>query len=65
MACMTLFAHPLAMATKQLVRVQQYEDASNSTIECKMERSPLHMSWVVVTDGDGNYRLCIRWASDC
>ena len=65
MACITLFVRPLAMATTQLARVTQYEDASNSIVESKMERSPLHMSWVVVTDDDGKTRLRMRWASDC
>ena len=51
MACMTLFAQPLAMATTQLTRVVRCEDFSTLHIESKTDRSPLHMSWVVVTDG--------------
>ena len=65
MACMTLFAQPLAMATTQLARVVRYEEASNLHLENKMECAPLHMSWVVVTDGDGRTQLRMRWASDC
>lgn len=65
MACITLFAQPLAMATTQLARVVRYEEASNLHLESKMERAPLHMSWVVVTDSDGKARLRMSWASDC
>ncbi len=65
MACMTLFAQPLAMATTQLARVVRYEDTSISDLEVRVDRSPLRMSWVVVTDGDGKPQLRIRWASDC
>lgn len=64
MACMTLFAQPLAMATTQLARVVCYEDSSKLPIQSKTERSPLHMSWVVVTDGEGKSQLRVRWASD-
>jgi hypothetical protein len=65
MACITLFAQPLAMATTQLPHVVRYEAASTSQFECKVDRSrTLHMSWVVVTDGEGKSQLCIRWASD-
>jgi hypothetical protein len=65
MACMFLFAQPLTMATTQLARVVRYEDVSTSHLEAKVDGSPLRMSWVVVTDGDGNPQLRMRWASDC
>ena len=65
MACMTLFAPPLAVATTQLSRVVRYEEASTANLEVKVDRSPLRMSWVVVTDGDGKPQLRMRWASDC
>ncbi len=65
MACMTLFVQPLTMATTQLARVVQYEEASTTHLEVKVERSPLRMSWVVVTDGEGKPHLRMRWASDC
>ena len=64
MACMTLFAQPLAMATTQLARVVHYEDSPNLPIESKTEHSPLHMSWVVVTDGEGKSQLRVCWTSD-
>jgi len=65
MACMTLFAPPLAMATTQLARVVHCEDASTSQFETKVDRTPLRLSWVVVTDGDGKPQLRMHWASDC
>lgn len=64
MACMTLFAQPLAMATTQLAQVVRYQDSSNLHIESKTERSPLHMSWVVVTDGGGKSQLRVCWTFD-
>ena len=65
MACMTLIAQPLAMATTQLAHVVQYEAASTSQFENKVDRSrALHMSWVVVTDGEGQSQLRVRWAAD-
>ena len=59
MACMTLIA-PMTMATTQLARVVRYEEAS--VLEnLRLERTPLRMSWVVATDGDGKRKLRIRW----
>ena len=66
MACMTLFAQPLAMATTQFARVVPYEAASMAQFESHVDCSrTLHMSWVVVTDGEGKSQLRLRWASDC
>ena len=62
MACMTLIARPLAMATTQLARVVRYEADSTSQFESKVDRSrALHMSWVVVTDGEGKSQQRVRW----
>ena len=61
MACITLFAQPMAMATTQLARVIHNEDVLTSPWEGSVERSPLRMSWVVVTDGSGNRTLQIQW----
>jgi len=60
MACMTLFAQPMAMATTQLARVIHREDAF-AQLEGNLERNPLRMSWVVVTDGDGGQKLQMQW----
>ena len=59
MACMTLIA-PMAMATTQLARVVRNEEASVLE-DPRLERSPLRMSWVVATDGDGKRKLQIQW----
>ena len=65
MACMTLIAQPLAMVTTQFAHVVRYEAASTSQFESKVDRSrALHMSWVVVTDGEGKSQLRVRWAAD-
>jgi hypothetical protein len=65
MACITLFAPPLAMATTQLARAVRYEAAPVWQLEAGLERTRLHMSWVVTTGSDGKPQLRIRWTSDC
>jgi hypothetical protein len=61
MACITVFA-PMAMATTELTRVIQYEDASTRQFDGRVERKALSMSWVVVTDSAGKRRLQMEWA---
>jgi|HubBroStandDraft_4_1064222.scaffolds.fasta_scaffold629819_1 hypothetical protein len=61
MACITLFAQPMAMATTQLARVIHYDNASPGRREGTVERKSLSMSWVVATDANGNRKLQIRW----
>jgi len=67
MACITLLAQPLAMATTQLVRAIPRDDAFTWQQESNAERNGLRMSWVVVTDQQGNRQLRMQWASaaDC
>jgi hypothetical protein len=62
MACMTLFAQPLAMATTQLARIIHYENTCTCRLEENVERKSVRMSWVVVTDGNGNRKLQVQWA---
>jgi len=62
MACITLFAQPMAMATTQLARAIHYEESSISQSVSNVERKSLSMSWVVVTDKNGNRKLQIQWA---
>ncbi len=62
MACMTMFAPPLALTTTQLARVVRYEDGSAWQLEARAESTPLRMSWVVVSDRDGKPKLQIQWA---
>jgi hypothetical protein len=59
MACMTLVA-PMAVATTQLARVVRYQEASLWETP-GVELTPLRMSWVVATDGDGKRKLRIEW----
>jgi hypothetical protein len=66
MTCMALFAQPLAMATTQLERVLHYENAFSRQVEdtlmaTEKARKPLRLSWVVVTDTDGNRKLRMQW----
>jgi hypothetical protein len=65
MACMTLTAQTLAMATTELTRVAHEECAPTWQLENTVEHTPLRMSWVVVTDSDGKAQLRMRWTSDC
>lgn len=60
MACLTMFAPAIAMATTQLTRAIGYEESWR--MEINNERSPLRMNWVVVTDENGNRKLAIHWA---
>jgi hypothetical protein len=60
MASITLFA-PMAVATTKLARVIHCEDASNLHFETSVERKPISMSWVVVTDREGNRKLQMQW----
>jgi hypothetical protein len=64
MACMTLLAPPVAMATTQLARVIRYE-VSASWHEQDTERQPLRMNWVVVTSKNGGRRLRMQWVAGC
>jgi hypothetical protein len=60
MACMTMFAPTMAMATTQLTRAIGYEETWR--MEVNSERSSLRMNWVVVTDENGNRKLTMQWA---
>ena len=63
MACITLLAPPMAMTTTQLARAVRYENAAVWQFDGLLESKPLRLSWVVVTDADGNRRLQMHWAS--
>ncbi len=67
MACMTLFAPAVAMATTQVKREWLYEVSAPLQFGQDSERQPLRMNWVVVTDRNGMPRLRMQWASveDC
>jgi hypothetical protein len=61
MACIPLFAQPMAMATTQLARAIHYENVSACQLEGDVEHKSLSMSWVVVTDNNGKRKLQIQW----
>jgi len=63
MACMTLLAPPVAMATTRLTRIIGYE-LSAPRQELNTERQPLRMNWVVVTGRNGTRVLRMQWAAD-
>jgi hypothetical protein len=63
MACITLLAQPVAMATTQFARVIGYE-VSAPWQEQNTERQPLRMNWVVVTGKNGSRVLRTQWAAD-
>ena len=60
MACITLVAQPMAMATTQLARAIRYE-VTVPQQHHNIERQPLRMNWVVVTGKDGTRRLSMHW----
>ena len=64
MACITLFATRVAMATTQLARVIHCEGVSTPQLVSNVERNSVRMSWVVVTDSAGDEanlrRRCTR-----
>jgi hypothetical protein len=60
MACMTLTAQPMAMATTQLARVIRY-DVSAPWHERNTVGQPLRMNWVVVTGKNGSRMLRMQW----
>jgi hypothetical protein len=63
MACMTLLAPSMAMATTQFARVIGYE-VSAPWQERNMDRKLLRMNWVVVTGNGGSRVLRMQWIQD-
>ena len=63
MACITLFATRVAMATTQLARVIHCEGVSTPQLVSNVERNSVRMSWVVVTDSAGDRHLQMQRAS--
>jgi len=67
MACITLPATPVTMATTGLARAVGYEATSSWQMEGNAASHPLRMNWVVVTDKPGP-PLRMEWeacAGDC
>jgi hypothetical protein len=63
MACMTLFAQPMAMATTQFTRVISCESADLWHFDSSTANKTLRMNWVVVTDSNGARQLRMQWTS--
>jgi len=64
MACITLLAQPMAMATTQLTHAIRYEVSAPWQLEQSTERQSLRMNWVVVTGKSGSRTLRMQWAAD-
>ena len=64
MCCTTLFVHEATMATTQLTHALCYAVCRTWPAEKSVEQKPLHMSWVVVTDGNGHRQLRTCWSAD-
>ena len=65
MACMTISATTMTMATNEFTRAVRQEYVTTRQMECTVERLPLRMNWVVVTDSEGATRLHMQWSRDC
>ena len=67
MACMTLFAPSMAMATTQFTRTIHSEVSAPWQFEPAPNRHPLRLNWVVVTDDNASQHLRMAWAAsdDC
>jgi hypothetical protein len=63
MACITLFAQPLAMTTTHLMPAVEYPETPACHIVGTAERKTVSLSWVVVTD-NGARRLHMHWTLD-
>lgn len=63
MSCITLVMQP-TMATTRLVRPICCVDSVAEPALTIVERPQLNMSWIVVTDENGNRQLRIRWTKN-
>lgn len=61
MSCITAFASPAAMATRQLAQANGFEISVWWPMATDVNRKRLNMSWVVVTDDSGKRRVEARW----
>jgi hypothetical protein len=63
MSCMTLFLHPAAMATTQLVECARYNvPTAEPVVQMAERKQALRMSWVVVTGNGGKRQLRMQWS---
>ena len=64
MACITMLAPPVTMATTQLRQGIVREVFAPIHFERNREQHSPRMNWVVVTDNDGSRRLRMNWTAD-
>jgi hypothetical protein len=64
MACITMFASPMAMATTQLKHQIAREVFAPVSFERNLEQRSSHMNWVVVTDNNGSRHLRMLWTAE-
>ena len=64
MACITMLAPPMAMATTQLTHEMVREVSVRDRFEPNREQRIPRMNWVVVTDNDSSRRLRMNWTAD-
>jgi hypothetical protein len=64
MACIALFANPLAMTTTHFTRAACHGEISRWQPEVHTDFRPLSMNWVVVVDKNGSRHLGVNWAAD-
>ena len=61
MACITLLAQPLSMATTQFTRATCFEAHVTGSSELSTQPVFLRMNWVVVSGKSGRPRLRAQW----
>jgi hypothetical protein len=64
MACITIFAPPMAMATTQLEHRTAREVFTPTHFERNLEQRHPRMNWVVVTGNNGSRHLRMRWTAE-
>ncbi|MFY9741471.1 MAG: hypothetical protein WA252_03165 [Candidatus Sulfotelmatobacter sp.] len=64
MACITMLAPRMAMATTQLTRETPRKVFVPIHFEQTRERTIPRMNWVVVTGSDGSPSLRMNWTTD-
>ncbi len=64
MACITILAPSMAMATTQLKHKIVREVFAPIHFERKIERPSPQMNWVVVTDTNGSRYLRMQWKAE-
>lgn len=64
MACITMLAPPMAMATTQLKHRTAHEVFAPIHFHPNLEQRSPRMNWVVVTDNNGSRHLRMQWTAE-